>query len=523
MSIKRTDPAPIIVAPYVLASFCLFWFSYTLADSDLWGHIRFGQDILRARSIIQTDSYSYRTQGQTWINHEWLSEVIYAAIYNWSGQRGLIFSKVVIALLIIGLCYAHLRDRGLGPWRSVILLVALSLSLRMGMATVRPQLFTYILFLTLVVIIERAKAGWSYSLSVLPVLFALWVNLHGGVLAGVGFLGIWIVARIVKAAREVTAPAIRRLGAVAGLGLLGLACGCALLLNPHGAELILFLLRTASGPRHDIQEWNPLVLRSQEGYYYLGLLAVGISSLVMSSRPRKPEAVLLLSVAALVPLLARRHYPLFALTLVILAGEHIADSWERLLRNARLDFARNLIIEVAGLALTSTLIVLSLPRLGCILLEPVYPARAVALLKEANVRGNLAVYYDWGEFVLWHLGPEVKVSIDGRRETVYSAKSYWQTIDFQRGTGDWDALLKTTVTDLVLVPRRSATSNLLSRTSGWLRPYEDTFCSLFIRADLPIRGRLEQTVAPDISPDGRGLCFPGSLPPQRITNQLCAR
>ncbi len=241
--------------------------------------------------------------------------------------------------------------------------------------------------------------------------------------------------------------------------------------------------------------------------------------MVASSRPRRPEAVLLFIVAALAPLLARRHYPLFALALVVLAAEHIADLSERVLRTARLDFGRNRPIEAIGFGLPLLLIVLSLPRLRCIALEPLYPARAVALLKQANVRGNLAVFYDWGEFALWHLGPDIKVSIDGRRETVYSDKSFWQSMDFQHGTGDWDALLKTTVTDLALVPRKSATSNLLSRTGGWLRLYEDTFCSLFVHAELPIRGRLEATAAPDISPDGRGLCFPGSLPPKRTANQ----
>ncbi len=266
MANSRTNPASSLVAPYLLASFCLFWFSFTLADPDLWGHIRFGQDILRTGSIIQTDAYSYRTYGQTWFNHEWLSEVILAGIYNGFGQRGLIFSKVLAALLIVGLCYAHLRHCGLGPWRSALFLVILSLSLRMNMATIRPQIFTYILFLILLLMIESARTGRPYPLPALPVLFALWVNLHGGVLAGVGILGIWIAARIVRALGDETSPAIRRLGAVAHLGLLGLACGCALLLNPYGAGLPRFLLLTATGPRHEIEEWNPLLLRSPEGY-----------------------------------------------------------------------------------------------------------------------------------------------------------------------------------------------------------------------------------------------------------------
>ena len=88
----------------------------------------------------------------------------------------------------------------------------------------------------------------------------------------------------------------------------------------------------------------------------------------------------------------------------------------------------------------------SLPQIGCIRVEPYYfafPARAVAFFRHSGVRGNMAVPFDWGEYVIWHLGPDVKVSIDGRRETIYSDEAYRQSRDFERGSGVWDALLKT--------------------------------------------------------------------------------
>ena len=34
--------------------------------------------------------------------------------------------------------------------------------------------------------------------------------------------------------------------------------------------------------------------------------------------------------------------------------------------------------------------------------------------------GHLVTYFNWGQYALWHLGPALKVSMDGRRETVYS-------------------------------------------------------------------------------------------------------
>ena len=38
------------------------------------------------------------------------------------------------------------------------------------------------------------------------------------------------------------------------------------------------------------------------------------------------------------------------------------------------------------------------------------------------VGGRLLSWFDWGEYAIWHFGPELLVSMDGRRETVYSAR-----------------------------------------------------------------------------------------------------
>ena len=94
--------------------------------------------------------------------------------------------------------------------------------------------------------------------------------------------------------------------------------------------------------------------------------------------------------------------------------------------------------------------------------------------------------YDWGEYVLWHLGPGVKVSMDGRRETVYSDLEYRRSRNFERGTGVWDALLKTTPpTELVLAHNASPTTNLMSHLRGWLPLYQDTYCAALRPRGIP--------------------------------------
>jgi hypothetical protein len=438
--------------------------------------------------------------------------VIFAGIHDRFGPQGLIASKVVVSLLIIGLCYADLRRQGLGPVPAIILLVLITIPFRMGLGTVRPQVFTYVLFLLQLVLLRLASAGRIAWLWLSPLVFAIWVNLHGGVLAGVGVLGLWTAVRMVSRAREERRRGSRSLVAVVQGILLGIACGLAMLLNPYGAGLVGFLLGTAMVPRPEIAEWTPLGLTSLPGLLDLILLAIGIVGLVGSRRRRSPEAVAILGLTSLLPILASRHYPLFALALIVLGGEHIADTANRWWPPARMRPGLRRGLAVTSLILVLLLIGQSLPQFRCIRIEPFYfpfPARAVAFLKESGVRGNLAVPFDWGEYVLWHLGPGVKVSMDGRRETVYSKEAYRQSRDFERGTGAWDALLKTgPPTDLVLTPNRSPTAVLLGRTDGWLALYQDAFCMVFVRANFPGLGQLVATPVPFLPDNGGGLCFP---------------
>jgi hypothetical protein len=489
----------------------IFWFSSTIADPDLWGHVRFGLDILGTGFIVQNDIYSYRTSGHIWINHEWLSEVIFAILFKSWGSAGMIGLKISLSALIFGPAYVRLRRSGLGPILTILLLVLIAFPFRMGLGTIRPQIFTYLIFFLQLLILQSADEGGRIWLLALPILFAAWVNLHGGVLAGIGVLGLWIMMQFSNRLRDGAGPQAQRLRDLIYVPLVGVVCGLALLLNPYGPALLEFLWRTATVSRPEITEWAPLGLTSLPGQVYLVLFGIGICGLIYTTRRRTPAAIVIFCVTALLPLLSQRHYPLFALTLVVLLGEHVADVWKRIPLAVKDRSCQRRSLAAIGLFGAVVMALYSLPQLGCIRVEPYYfafPARAVAFLRESGIRGNMAVPFDWGEYVLWHLGPGVKVSIDGRRETVYSDESYRESRDFERGTGVWDALLKPATTDLVLVPIGSPTANLLTGKNGWVSLYHDSYCVLFAREGHPSIVQLIKHPVPTLPDNGNGLCFP---------------
>ena len=495
----------------------LYRFSDTVADPDLWGHVTFGRAVWEARGVALPDPFSYVTAGHPWLNHEWLAEVLFHLAFTAMGSLGLILLKTAVSLLLFALLYWHLCRGGLTPLRAgLVVLVVLHFFLPF-LITVRPTLFSYPLFLVVIIAVQRLSRGetaWTWTL---PPLFALWANLHGGFLAGVGILAIWgsaeLTTRWLSSNRQGSPhrPATWVIPTVLAISVL------ATLINPYGFGLLGFLFRTATVPRPDITEWQPLTLMSRFGLAYAAYAAVAIWGVLRSGRDRSPATLTVLIVVMVLPFIALRHASLAALGIAVLASEHINDAWERARvarSRARPDspsrvqaVAMVLLLAGAGLFLTR-----SVPHFSCLRLEPAiggsYPVRAVKLIKDSGVTANLAINFDWGEYAIYHLAPSVKVSVDGRRETVYPPTVYLENQHFMRGLGDWDALLENHDTHLALVTTGSPAFNLMKLKPGWRLIYDDPLAGLFGRDGPAMTEAITRTVPRSLPYDGAGSCFP---------------
>jgi len=472
--------------------------SRTIADNDLWGHLRFGLDIIQAGTIIHVDPYSYLTTGPRWINHEWLAEVLFALAWMAGRTPGLILLKMTVGFLTIAILYRHLRAVQIRPIRAKILLLLTGFSLVPAFSFVRPQIFTFFFFALMLLIIRRADIGEYRRLWDAPLLLILWENLHGGFLAGLGLLCLWALLHLVvyrRALAQIIPPTLVSITAV--------------LVNPYGMDLLTFLLRTATVQRPEITEWQPLTLISIHGLLYLVVLMVSSGGLALSSQPRRPVILILFGIIALLPLMAIRHLPLFCIASLVFTGEHAGSAWNRLRPQNK--EGPPIPVWIAGLpiALAAALLILGSTRNPhrIHVIDDEFPIAAVALLKQSGVSGNLATQFNWGEYIIWHLGPHIKVSIDGRRETIYSPAIYRQYMDFHSGVHDWDVLLRQHWTDLALVVKDTSVHNLLKLKSEWLMVYEDSKSALFVNRNSSLVEPLRQAVA-DFAPPEANRYFP---------------
>ena len=175
--------------PAMLGTFLVGWAFSVLrnfyVDPDVWWHIRVGQDILRTHHWPTTDSYSFTAAGTPWIAYEWLGDAALGSVAQWGGLASLFgFLMTMAVLVIIGLFYlATLRS---GNSKAGFVSASLMSTLALISMTLRPQMIGYLFLVVLLIVLEYFRKGVSWPMWGLPLLFMVWVNVHGSFVWGLG-------------------------------------------------------------------------------------------------------------------------------------------------------------------------------------------------------------------------------------------------------------------------------------------------------------------------------------------------
>jgi hypothetical protein len=130
------------------------------------------------------------------------------------------------------------------------------------------------------------------------------------------------------------------------------------------------------------------------------------------------------------------------------------------------------------------------------------PDRTIAAaLRAAAPSGRLATSFAWGQYSIWHFGPALRVSFDGRRETVYSDETDQRQVGIERGTPDGLAFLADVRPEYVWLAASSANTRRWVGARGDYRVDLETPDSfLGVRADQPVVRPVREVPA---------ACFPG--------------
>ncbi len=95
-----------------------------LPSVDLTYHLRAGAQILDARAIPGTDTWTFTAAGQPWTDQQWGSQVVLAAAYRLGGWTGLVLLRAMLVGAMFSSLYLVGRRRGLDVRRAAWLTIA---------------------------------------------------------------------------------------------------------------------------------------------------------------------------------------------------------------------------------------------------------------------------------------------------------------------------------------------------------------------------------------------------------------
>ncbi|MBI2516666.1 MAG: hypothetical protein HYV95_07090 [Opitutae bacterium] len=424
-----------LVRAGVWAAVAFLWLrvSDNTVDNDLWGHVLYGQRMLQLRGLETTDALSWTAAGQPWINHEVLAEVALGLTHRLAGGTGLWLLMIGLATVTLGWAWREGAGNERPQRAAALALLALCGNfIALGYA-VRPQLFTWLAFVALLVALRRffsGRSAWGFAP---PLLFALWVNTHGGYLAGWLITLLAVATEMLGARLPVLAQKLRcsapsaRTGAMLGIAAASSLC---LLVNPWGWQLVTWTIATLQLPRPNITEWQPMGLTFANVPFYF-TIGLGLAAWGASRQPRRLWEMLTWVLLAVMATQHQRHAPLFGLATVIFLPPHVLALLSRLgpaTRDLRAVLARPVVSAALALALLlgggwCLRSSVAAPRQHPFRVDvprDVFPVAAIEFMRAHGLTGNTLCFFDWGQQVLWEL-PDNPVSFDGRLDTVYPA------------------------------------------------------------------------------------------------------
>lgn len=468
------------------------YLTQTTADFDLWGYLSFGRLWWEDLRFPYQDVFSYLPTKPVWVYHEWLTGVVLYGTFEGLGPAGIQALKYALGLLTAGLIFLTARRRGGGKGAAVLALFLIADPLAAGFPPLRAQAFTYFFFAFFLFILEGYKrTGRRGRLGFLIPVLCLWANLHGGFVAGLGLVGLYVLGEIL--ARRTFTPLLT-------VWCLSLAVT---LINPYGLDYWVYLIEALSMPRPFIGEWHSLIGAFQQGLYIPNLLfflalVLAAALVLITVRPGISEW-LVLGVTTGLGFLQVRHTIFFLICFAVFLPLHLSGLWSSwAARYPRLRAAGVTRVSLVLATLVLTLDTAYFTYRYRLWDEPLalhppqrtakrssgqfFPQGAVDFIQEANLRGNLLPRFDWGEYLIWTLYPRIRVGMDGRYETVYPPGLCREYFNFLFGRPGWREFLAQYPHDFILIDPAVPVAEGLQHQSDWKVIYQDSGSLLFAKA-----------------------------------------
>jgi hypothetical protein len=451
-------------------------------DPDLWWHIKTGELILATHHWPTTDPYSFTVAGQPWMSCEWLGDVLLAKVSQLGGVLGLdilliiLGSAVMIALYYLG----TLRS---GNSKAGFLAAGLLSSLAFASFTLRPQMLGYLFLVLTMIALEFFRQGNHRAIWFLPLLMLVWINTHGSWIIGLGAIfAYWICG--LKEFRlggiEAKAWTFSERIQISSVFML---CLAVLPITPYGTRLLAYPFTVESSlpiSFANVIEWKPMPFDIAAGKLFLAILIGFLILQVVYRLSWRLEEFALLLIGITTATLHMRFVLIFVPFCVPLLA-NIFARWLPAYERRKEHYVLNTIL-IAGVALAMLWFRPTRASIASKVARE-FPVGAVNYIRQHSVPGPMFNDYWFGGYLLWALGPEHKVFLDGRSE-LYEAggvlSDYIHITYLEPGAL---TLLKDYRVKSCLMQHNAPLATVLAALPEWKKVYSDGTSVLFVRRD----------------------------------------
>lgn len=489
-------------------------------SDDIYGYLAFGKQIVEHRALPTSDPFLFTIpESPPHAHHEWASFVAAYLLHRVGGFDLLIVLKAVGVLLwSVG---AWLLSWRVG-YRSPLVAGLILLGLWTGCDRFleRCSLVSDVLTAVVAIVLcleRRAPTRWLWAI---PVIFAVWVNVHPGYVVGAALLVFALLATALQrpvVGERSSQPArssgsadqvhASRDAALRRLGICAASSAFACLLNPRFLEGAIFPLRFAFSPEAAVYRQYYFEFQSPLGPYYVGwwqtwlfvALSVVTAGLGLAAWRRDRSAAVfgLLGSALLIGLglSAVRFTTTAGLTLPILAID-LAASLELLAINrtrpGRHVLAASVAVSIVAFALCVKLIGFgytpaSGPRHVALGIdEGNVPVHGAEFLERIGFDGRLFNQHEYGGYLAWRWGPAHRLFWHGMAaDMAFYAEDYMGVSESAQG---FQRVVDKYALTAFLLPHWDATPTrgppillLLLNNPEWHLVFWDDTCALWLR------------------------------------------
>jgi hypothetical protein len=442
-------------------------------DFDVWWHLRTGEWIMQHHALPHMEPFSSFAAGKPWNAYSWLFELLILQLFQQLGLTGIVAYTIGMVLIFTVLLHRMIRHLQ-ADFTMGILLTFIACYCLAPLNMPRSWWFTIVFFvLELDILMQVRETGKTRGLFWLPLIFALWANLHIQFVYGLIVLLIALVEAV--AAQKWTGIQTRNRPS----WLFGtfIACALAVLVNPYGWNIyaVAYQYGTDKDLLYRLSEMQAMAFRSPGDFIVLGFALAATAALAMARRIQLFE-ILLLAFSIFVSFRAQRD----AWVVVIAACAIIAPA----IRGKRENIFRLKPSGVVAAALAAGMIVILAFRALHVdnskmqgILADHLPVHAVEVIKERGYSGPLYNDFGWGGYLIWSL--RMPVSIDGRTN-VYGDERIDRFVSIWAGSPDWTSDPDLVKAGLIIGPASSSLVQLLRMDPRFELAYEDKVAAVFI-------------------------------------------